>query len=220
MNAEAELLGRYATRHSEEAFTELIQRHVDLVYSAASRLMNGDVHRAQDVTQQVFAELARQSKRLVAHPALVGWLYTTTRRMALRAIRTEQRRTAREHEACLMNELLRAPATEPDWEHLHPILEEAMHTLNEKDRVAILLRFFENKSLNEVGLALGLRENAARMRVERALDRLRLKLACKGIGYSSAALAVTLSQNAVSAAPAAFVSTLTSASLAGAAGSA
>src|ERR1044071_3405146 len=98
MNDDVELLGRYANGKSEPAFTELVRRHVDLVYSAALRLVNGDTHRAEDVAQQVFAELARQAPRLQRHPALVGWLYTTAWRMALRAIRTEQRRVAREQE--------------------------------------------------------------------------------------------------------------------------
>src|ERR1035438_2077339 len=99
MTEDAELLSRYATERSEVAFAELTRRHVDLVYSAALRLVNGNVHSAQDVTQQVFTALARQAKRLARHPALVGWLYTTARRMALRVNRTEQRRTAREQEA-------------------------------------------------------------------------------------------------------------------------
>src|SRR5437773_3293899 len=217
MNEDAELLRQYATDRSEAAFTELIRRQVDLVYSAALRLMNGDVHRAQDVTQQVFSELARQAKRLTRHPALAGWLYTTTRLMALRATRTEQRRTAREQEANAMNELLRESGPEQDWKHLGPFLEDAMHDLGEKDRLAVLLRFFQNKSLKEVGLALGLSENAARMRVERALDKLRAQLARKGVTSTAAALALLLAGNAVSATPAGFVATLTGASFASAA---
>jgi RNA polymerase sigma factor (sigma-70 family) len=217
MNEDAELLRQYAAQRSEAAFTELIRRQVDLVYSAALRLMNGDVHRAQDVTQQVFSELARQAKRLTRHPALAGWLYTTTRLMALRAIRTEQRRTAREQEANAMNELLREPGPQQDWKHLGPVLEAAMHELGEKDRLAVLLRFFQDKSLKEVGLALGLSENAARMRVERALDKLRAQLARKGVTSTAAALAALLAGNAVSATPAGFVATLTSASFASAA---
>ena len=217
MNEDAELLRQYATDRSEAAFTELIRRQVGLVYSAALRLMNGDVHRAQDVTQQVFSELARQARGLTRHPALAGWLYTTTRLMALRAIRTEQRRTAREQEANAMNELLRGPGPEQDWKHLGPVLEDAMHELGEKDRLAVLLRFFQNKSLKEVGLALGLSENAARMRVERALDKLRAQLARKGVTSTVAALAALLADNAISATPAGFVATLTSASFASAA---
>ena len=147
MNDDAELLRRYAADRSEAAFTELIRRQVDLVYSAALRLMNGDVHRAQDVTQQVFSELARQAKRLTRHPALAGWLYTTTRLMALRARRTEQRRTAREQEANAMNELLREPGPEQDWKQLGPVLEDVMHDLGEKDRLAVLLFLPNNRSL-------------------------------------------------------------------------
>src|ERR1043166_155827 len=127
MSEDVELLSRYATDHSEAAFTELIQRHVNLVYSAALRLGNGDVHRAQDVTQQVFSELARQARRLSNHPTLAGWLYTATRRMALRSLRTDRRRAAREQEAMSMNELVRECGSQPDWEHLRPVLEDAMH---------------------------------------------------------------------------------------------
>ncbi len=213
MNEDAELLGRYASEHSESAFIELIRRHVNLVYSAALRLACGDTHRAEDVTQQVFSELARQAQRLRKHPALDGWLYTTTRLLALRAHRTEQRRKAREQAANAMNELLRIPAPEPAWDDLFPVLDEAMHKLGEKDRVAVLLRYFQNKSLKEVGTTLGLSENAARMRVERALEKLRAQLARNGVTSTAAALALALTGNATMAAPAAFVATLTSASL-------
>jgi RNA polymerase sigma factor (sigma-70 family) len=211
MSEDAELLRRYAVEHSEAAFTELIRRYVDLVYSAALRLVNGDAHRAQDVTQQVFTEFARQAKRLMRHPAPVGWLYTTTRLAALRVIRTEQRRSAREQEATTMNELLREPTPEPDWDHLRPVLEDAMHELGEKDRHAVLLRFFQNKSLKEVGMALGLGENAARMRVERALEKLRAGFLRRGIAATTA-LASVISANAVQIAPAGLAATLTSAS--------
>ncbi len=217
MSEDAELLRRYTAEQSEAAFAELVRRHVDLVYSAALRLVNGDAHCAQDLSQQVFSELARQARTLVRHPALVGWLYTTTRQMAWRVIRSEQRRATREKTAHTMNELLRQPAADPDWEHLRPVLDDAMHELNQSDRVAVLLRFFENKSLREVGLELGLTENAARMRVERAVEKLRLGLARKGVTSSAAALALALSGNAVSSAPASFAAALAGASLAGAA---
>ncbi len=115
MTEDAQLLSQYAADRSEAAFAELTRRHVDLVYSAALRLMGRDVPAAQDVTQQVFTEVARQAKRLARHPALVGWLYTTTRLMALRINRTEQRRQAREQEATTMNELLHDDTPPADW---------------------------------------------------------------------------------------------------------
>jgi RNA polymerase sigma factor (sigma-70 family) len=217
MNEDAELLSRYAEEGAETAFAELTRRHVDLVYSAALRLMNGDVHSAQDVTQQVFTELAGQAKRLARHPALVGWLYTATRLMALRMNRTEQRRKAREHEATTMNELLHDDAPPSDWSRLSPVIEEALHELGETDRHAILLRFFQNKSLNEVGAGLNLNENAARMRVDRALEKLRGKLVRRGITTTAAALAAVISANAVQSAPAGFAATISTAAMTGSA---
>jgi len=215
MTEDAELISRYAADGSEAAFAELTRRHVDLVYSAALRLVNGDVHSAQDVTQQVFTEVARQAKRLARHPALVGWLYTTTRLMALRVNRTEQRRKAREQEANTMNELLHHDEPPADWNQLRPVLEDAMHELDDQDRHAVLLRYFQNKTLNEVGAALNLTENAARMRVERALDKLRGKLARRGVTTTASALAAAVAANAVQAAPAGFAATLSAAAIAG-----
>ena len=220
MPDDLELLKRYATCHSESAFAELVARHVDLTYSTALRLMNGDAHRAQDVTQQAFAELARQSKRLTHHPALAGWLYTTTRLVAFRTLRTEQRRKTREQEASAMDELLCQPAAQPDWENLGPVLEDAMHELGEKDRLAVLLRYFQKKNLRDVGAALGLNENAARMRVNRAVEKLRAQLAEKGITSTTSALAVALTGNAVTAAPAGLAASVSIAALTSAAGTA
>jgi RNA polymerase sigma factor (sigma-70 family) len=215
MTEDAELLSRYATENSEAAFAEFTRRNVDMVYSAALRLVTGDAHSAQDVAQQVFAEAARQAKNLARHPAIVGWLYTTTRLMALRINRTEQRRKAREQEANAMNELLHDDNPPADWSQLSPVIEDALHELSDEDRHAILLRFFQNKSLNEVGLGLNLKENAARMRVERALDKLRGKLARRGVTTTAAALAAVVSTHAVQSAPAGFAAAVSTAAVAG-----
>ncbi len=216
MTEDGELLGRYAAEQSEEAFAELTRRNVDLVYSAALRMVNGDVGSAQDVTQQVFTEAARQAKELARHPALVGWFYTTTRLMALRANRTDQRRRAREQKAHTMNELLHEENA-PDWNELRPVIEEAMHELGDTDRHAVLLRYFQNKSLREVGTALDLTENAARMRVERALDKLRGQLARRGVTTTASALAAVVGANAVQAAPAGLAAAISAGAIAGSA---
>ncbi len=214
MNEDAEMLHRYAAEHSEAAFGEFTRRHVDLVYSAALRLVHGDAATAEDVTQQVFAEVARNATRLARHPAVVGWLYTATRLLALRMNRTEQRRKRREQEAHTMNELLHEEPSASDWDQVRPVIDEAMHDLDDKDRHAVLLRFFQNKSLAEVGSVLGLSENAARMRVERALDKLRGKMARRGITTTAAGLAALVSANAVQAAPLGFAATLSGAAIA------
>ena len=217
MQEDAELLGQYAIEKSEAAFAEFTQRYVNLVYSAALRLTQGDTESAKDITQQVFTEAARNASRLARHPALVGWLYTTTRWIAWRMNRTEQRRKAREKEANTMNEILHDDAPPPDWGRLRPVLEDAMHELGEEDRHTILLRFFQNKTLSQVGQVLHVTENAARMRVERALDRLRGKLARRGITTTAAALGAMVSAQGVQAAPAGFAATLSAAAIAGSA---
>lgn len=198
---DAELLELYASGRSEDAFAELVRRHVDLVYSAALRQVGEDAAAASDVTQAVFVELARQARRLVRHPSLNGWLYTAARRTALRHVRTEVRRRSREQAAQEMKEMETEPGVEADWARILPVLDEAMHELGETDRHAVLLRHFERRPLAEVGARLGLGENAARMRVDRALGKLRRHLARRGVTSTTTALATVLAGEAVGSAP-------------------
>ena len=172
MIPDGELLRRYTETHSESAFTELVERHLALVYSAALRQVNGDAHLAQDVAQAVFAELARKAAALAGRPVLTGWLYTSAHFAAVKAVRAERRRHTHEEEAQFMNQLLCDPAPDLDWERLRPVLDAVMLELNETDREAVLLRYFDNRPHAEIADRLGLSENAARMRVERALDKL------------------------------------------------
>lgn len=213
MTLDSELLRRYAETGSEEAFSELVRLHVNLVYSAALRQVNGDDALARDVSQMVFTELARRAASLVNGSSLTGWLYTVTRFSAVKAIRTEHRRAAREQEAQAMYELLDNKASEPDWDIIRTALDEAMHELKESDREAILLRYFENLAMGQVGERLGLSENTARMRVDRAVERLRSFLDRRGI-KTSAGLCAALSTHAVQAAPAGLSASLISTSLA------
>jgi RNA polymerase sigma factor (sigma-70 family) len=213
-----ELLRRYWTEKSEVAFAELVARHIDLVYSAALRQVDGDAAAAEDVTQTVFTELARKAPRLLRHSSLTGWLYTGTRYLAAKARRTEQRRRAREQQAYAMNQLLEPSRPEPTWEELRPVLDEVMHELGRSDRDAVLMRYFEGRPLAEIGSRLGLSENATRMRVERALDKLREALARRGVASTAAVLGGILTQRAVAAAPARLARGVSRGALAGAGG--
>ena len=212
---DGELLESYVRDRSESAFAELAARHLNLVYSAALRQVNGDAHLAEDVTQSVFTDLARKAGRLVAHTSLTGWLYTSTRFVAANLRRTEQRRSVREQEAHAMNAILSQPEAQPDWSQLSPLLDEAMHKLDERDREAVLLRHFQNCSFAEIGSKIGLTENAARMRVDRALEKLHGLLAKQGASLTVVVLAGLLSANAVGAAPAQLAAKVISAALAG-----
>lgn len=207
------LLGRYATDGSETAFGELVARYVNLVYSTALRRVGGDVHRAQDVTQLVFTDLARKAGSLPHNVVLAGWLHCATRYAAAQLIRAESRSRRREQEAMAMNALKADPA--PDWEQIRPQLDAALDCLGRADRDALLLRFFEQRSLAEVGAALKTNEEAARKRVSRALDKLRAHLVRHGVTTTGGALSVALSTQAVQAAPAGMAATLVGASLAG-----
>ena len=211
MTPDSELLAVFARTRAEAEFTELVRRHVNLVYSAALRQVNGDAHLAQDVAQTVFADLARKAKSLAGRESVTGWLYTSAHFAAAKLVRTASRRRAREEQ--FMHEPIRDPAPDAEWEKLRPALDDAMHELKEPDREAILLRYFENRPFAEVGAKLGLSENAARMRVERALEKLRAIYARRGIA-TSGALAAALSANAIQLAPNGLAAALVPAALA------
>jgi RNA polymerase sigma factor (sigma-70 family) len=211
MTPDAELLRHYAATNSEAAFAELVKRHVNLVYSAALRQVNGDAHLAQDIAQTVFTDLARKANSLLRREVLTGWLYTSAHFAAAKIVRTENRRRDREEK--FMREPIHETAPEADWEKLRPMLDAVMHELKAADREAILLRYFENRQFAEVGAKLGLNENAARMRVERALEKLRDILTRRGIATATA-LASVISANAIQIAPANLAATLTTASIA------
>ena len=209
-----QLLRDYTSRRSEAAFAELVRRHVDLVYSAALRMVR-DAHLAEDVTQGAFVALAQNARQLTDHPVLSGWLHRTTQNLAAKAVRTDVRRRAREQEAAAMNELLSA---EPYavWEHIAPQLDAALGELGEADRDALLLRYFERKSAREMAQTLGISDEAAQKRVNRAVERLREFFAKRGITVGASGLVVVITANAVQAAPVGLAVTIsTAAALAG-----
>jgi RNA polymerase sigma factor (sigma-70 family) len=214
MSSDNELLRVYAEANSQEAFAELVRRHSNLVYSAALRQTHNDAHLAQDVAQLVFADLARKARKLAGHPCLTGWLYTSTFFSARKLTRTEQRRRIREQEAQSMQQLLKS-IPEDEWERIEPVLDQAMHQLKEDERSVILMRYFENQQFSEIGTQIGLSEDGARKRVDRALNKLRLALS-KHATASTAALGLALSANAVHQVPPGLVPWLTTTALAGA----
>jgi RNA polymerase sigma factor (sigma-70 family) len=194
-----QLLRDYAERGDEHAFRQLVERYTNLVYSTALRQVGGDSHLAQDITQTVFSNLARKARSLSREVVLGGWLYRDAAFTASKARRSAQRRELHEQEAATMNALNHEDA---GWQQIEFLIEEAMSRLGAKDRNALVLRFFEGQPLAAVGAALGSSEDAARMRVDRALEKLRKFFVRRGVMLSAMSLAAALSDHVVTAAPA------------------
>jgi RNA polymerase sigma factor (sigma-70 family) len=208
------LLAEYAKSRSESAFTELVARYIGLVYSTALRLVYGDRHLAEDVAQMVFIELARNAPRLPREVMLGGWLHARTFNTAASMMRAERRRANREKGSVEMNIL--QDDSNAAFAQMAPILDEAITQLEEKDRTAILLRFFERRDLRSIGQALGTTEDAAQKRVSRALEKLQLLLQHRGITLPAAALAAGLASEALTAAPAGLAASIAAGALTGA----
>jgi len=205
--SDLELVQNYLRNGSQKAFSALVSRHLNLVFSAALRQMRSP-QLAEEVCQSVFSDLAQSAAQLKPDTILTAWLYEVTRRTAIDVVRRESRRQRREKAAF---ELTAMNATTDDWKEIEPFLDEAMHTLDAHDRAAVLLRYFENKSLRDVGEALGTNDDAAQKRVSRAVERLREFFSKRGITVGASGVAVVISANAVQAAPAGIAFTISSA---------
>jgi RNA polymerase sigma factor (sigma-70 family) len=216
--SDVQLLRDYAEGGNETAFRELVARRTDLVYSAALRQVDSpDI--AADLTQGVFTDLARKARSLAgkmpAGTSLIGWLLRGTRYAALNHLRDTRRRLTNERQA--MEQLTINSESAPDWERIRPVLDEAMETLCDEDHTAVLLRYFENKSLREVGQAVGASDDTAQKRVSRAVERLREFFSKRNVTIGASGLATAISANSVHAAPAGLAAAISSAALAGAA---
>ena len=207
MNDDLTLLREYAQGNSEEAFAALVSRHVNLVYSVALRQVR-DPQLAEEITQAVFIILARKAASLGPKTILSGWLCRTARYASANALTIQRRRQHREQEAH-MQSTLDVPATEETWSQIAPLLEVAMEKLGQKDHDAVVLRFFEGRNFKEVGAALGTSEDAAKMRVNRALEKLRKFFTKRGMSSTTAIIAGAISANSVQVAPVALAKSVT-----------
>ena len=203
---DADLLEQFVRDHSEAAFADLVERHIGLVHSVALRHTVNPQH-AQDITQVVFIILARKALALSRKTILPGWLYHTARLVAANDHRAEIRRIRRDQEV-FMQSTLQEPTPDPLWPELSPLLDEAMSRLRASDRDALVLRYFQNKSLAEVGAVMGLAERTAQKRILRAIEKLRTYFAKRGVTNTADEIAKSISANSVQAVSPALIKTV------------
>ncbi|MGO8696563.1 MAG: RNA polymerase sigma factor [Limisphaerales bacterium] len=206
MIGDMDLVRQYARGKSEEAFATLVSRHVNLVYSVALRQLR-DAHLAEEITQTVFIILARKAGSLPPTTIVSGWLYRTARYTAARALTVRRRREDREQEAYMRSQLNEGEGDA--WMEIEPWLEAAMGQLGEKDHNALVLRFFEGRSFKEISAALDTSEAGAKMRVNRALEKLRMFFTKQGLTFSQRAIGGAISVHSVQAAPAGLAASVT-----------
>jgi RNA polymerase sigma factor (sigma-70 family) len=217
MLTDPELLRRYAAHRDESAFAELVHRNLGVVYNSALRRLNRNPHLAEEAAQVVFTQLACKAHRLINHPALLGWLHTTTRFAASMIARREYRHCVRLRAAAAMHpgEEETSSAT---WESLAPMIDEALDCLKPADRQAILLRYFAGRSFAEIGTELRVTDEAARKRIERAVENLRHQFARRGITTCASAVSLALTGAPALAVPSTLAGTIAATATTAAAG--
>lgn len=206
------LVREYAQRNSEEAFTKLVSRHVNLAYSVALRQVR-DPHLAEEITQSVFLILARKAKSLSPSTILSGWVCRTTRYVSADALKIQRRRQFREQESQMQS--ISNESDSAAWEQIAPLLDDALACLRKKEHDAVVLRYFEEKELRQVGVAMGIGEDAARMRVNRGVEKLRRFFIKRGVTLSSTAIAAAVAGSSIQAAPPGLAAAISAAALSG-----
>jgi RNA polymerase sigma factor (sigma-70 family) len=200
-----EWLQQFARAGNQSAFRELVRRHIDLVFATALRKV-GDAGGAEEISQNVFGVLARKAWQFAPDDSLPAWLHKTTLLESQAWLRGEMRRRRREEIAAELRTTMKTPDEQPAFHALVPLLDEALLSLREKERTALLLRFYESQSLRDVGSALGVSDDTAQKRVTTALEKLSQFFQRRGIKTATVAATTAALQHTAASASAATVS--------------
>jgi RNA polymerase sigma factor (sigma-70 family) len=214
MTDDTTLLREFAQHGSEDAFAAVVSKYIDLVYSVAMRQVR-DADLAQEVTQAVFIILARKARSLNPKTILPGWLCRAARNAAANALTVQRRRREREQQYMRTTQAQITEGESEVWNQIQPLLDAAMGQLGRKDHDALVLRFFEGRTFREVSAALGTSEAAAKMRVNRALGKMRVIFSKRGLTLSATAIAGAVSGNSIQAAPIGLATSVTVAAVKG-----
>lgn len=189
MTTDSELLRLYATTNAQPAFAEFVHRNLGIAYGAAFRQVGGDSRAAEEIAHAVFALAAQRASKLADHPSLAGWIYQTARFVAKDHVRAAHAR----HELPLMADSSLSDQPTVDWDRIRSVIDQVLEKLGDGDREVLILRYFAGRGFSEIGAKLGVSEDAARKRTDRALDKLRIIFGHRGITSTTVALASALS---------------------------
>jgi len=207
-----EWLQQFARAGNQNAFRDLVRRHIDLVFGTALRKV-GDMGGAQEISQNVFTALARKTWSFAPDDSLPAWLHKTTLLESQSWLRGELRRRRREETAAELGTTMNTPDEASALRNLVPLLDEALLSLKENERTALLLRYYESHSLRDVGAALGVSEDTAQKRVATALERISQFFKRRGFKTATAAVSAAALQHTAASASAFTVSLVSNAAL-------
>lgn len=207
-----EWLQQFARAGNQNAFRDIVRRHIDLVFATALHKVS-DAHGAEEISQNVFSVLARKAWRFAPDDSLPAWLHKTTLLESKSWLRGEMRRRRREQAAAELGTTMKTPDDQPAFNALVPLLDDALLSLREKDRTALLLRFYEKQSMRDIGGRLGVSEDAAQKRVQSALENLSQFFQRRGFRTASVAAAAAALQHTATSVSAATTSVVAGAAL-------
>jgi TIGR03009 family protein len=200
--SEAQLLERFIRRGDEAAFGAILLRHGPMVLGVCRRVLD-DPHDVDDAFQATFLILVKRARSIRDRDVLGTWLHGVARRVAVRARVDARRRRARERNgaegAGVDVQDRRADRAEAD--ELRSVIDGELERLPERYRAAVILCDLEGQTHEQAAEQLGCPVGTVKSRLARGRERLRSRLARRGVAPSAALVAATLAAGRAAAVP-------------------